>query len=182
VSQRLSFRAVAQIRNHPIFWRNIRSDLGMPNPHATSTCLDGCDLSWTAGMPVYPEPTRGVGPKNLTRKDLREMVVLAAVCVISTIVFVPPLAGVSGSTPRRSELVARDLQVGTPLAYAPTPRAIPVSLVATSAQASPTKGASIVSRREPSRVSDRRLAVKLGRALAGDGRFRVQPFPRPSEF
>lgn len=110
------------------------------------------------------------------------MVVLAAVCVISTIVFVPPLAGVSRSTPRQPELVARDLQVGTPLAYAPTPRAIPVSLVATSAQTSPAKVASTVNRREPSRVSDRRLAAKLGRALTGDGRYRVQPFPRPSEF
>ncbi len=154
----------------------------MPNPHATSTCLDACDLSWTAGMPVHPEPTLGVGPKNLTRKDLREMVVLAAVCVISTIVFVPPLAGVSRSTPPRSELVARDLEVGTPLVYAPTPRAIPVSLVETPAQASPTKRASTVGRREPSRVADRRLAAKLGRALTGDGRYRVQPFPRPSAF
>ena len=68
------------------------------------------------------------------------------------------------------------------LAAIKAPRAIPVSLVATSAQASPTKGASTVSRREPSRVSERRLAAKLGRALAGDGRYRVQPFPRPSEF
>lgn len=154
----------------------------MHTPPATSTCLDGCDLSWTAGMPVHPEPTPAIGPRNLPRKDLREMVVLAAVCVISTIVFVPPLAGVSRSTPRQPELVARDLQVGTPLAYAPTPRAIPVSLVATSAQASPAKVASTVNRREPSRVSDRRLAAKLGRALTGDGRYRVQPFPRPSEF
>ena len=133
-------------------------------------------------MPVHPEPTPGVGPKNLTRKDLREMVVLAAVCVISTIVFVPPLAGVSRSTPRRSELVARDLQVGAPLAYAPTPRAIPVSLLKRPLRLRRRKAASTVSRREPSRVSDRRLAAKLGRALAGDGRYRVQPFPRPSEF
>ncbi len=151
----------------------------MHTPQATSTCLDGCDLSWTAGMPVHLEPTPGVGPKKLRPKDLREMVVLAAVCVISTIVFVPPLAGVSRSTSRQSDLVARDLRVSTPLPYAPTPRAILVSLVATSAQASPTKGASTVSRREPSRVSDRRLAAKLGRALAGDGRHRAQPFPRP---
>jgi hypothetical protein len=153
----------------------------MHTPQATSTCLDGCDLSWTAGMPVHPKPTPAIGPRNLPRKDLREMVVLAAVCVISTIVFVPPLAGVSRSTPPRSELVARDLNVGAPL-YAPAPRAVPVSLVATSAQASPTKEASTVTRREPSRVSDRRLGAKLGRALAGDGRYRVQPFPRPSEF
>jgi hypothetical protein len=180
VPQRLSFRAVAQIRNHPFFWRSIRSELDMPNPHAASTCLDGCDFSWTAGMPVHPEPAPGVGPKNLTRKDLREMVVLVAVCMISTIVFVPPLAGVAGSTPQRSELVARDLNVGTPLAFAPTPRAISAGL-ATSAQASPAKGASTIDRREPLRVSERRLAAKLGRALAGDGRHRVQPFPRPSE-
>ena len=154
----------------------------MPNPHATSKCLDGCDLSWTAGMPVHPEPTRGGGPKKLTRKDLREMVVLAAVCVISTIVFVPPLAGVSRSTPRQSELVARDLNVGAPVAYAPTPHATPVRLVGASAQTSSTMAASTVSRRGPSRVSERRLAAKVGRALAGDGRYRVQPFPRPSEF
>jgi hypothetical protein len=146
---------------------------------ATSTCLDGCDLSWTAGMPVHQEPTPGVGPKKLRPKDLREMVVLAAVCVISTIVFVPPLAGGARSTPRQSDLVARDLRLGAPLAYAPTPRVTPVRLAPTSAQASPTMAASTVSRREPSRVSDRRLAAKLGRAVAGDGRHRAQPFPRP---
>jgi len=53
-------------------------------------------------MPVHPKPTPGVGPKKLRPKDLREMVVLAAVCVISTIVFVPPLAGVARSTPRHA--------------------------------------------------------------------------------
>jgi hypothetical protein len=152
----------------------------MHTPQATSTCLDGCDLSWTAGMPVHPEPTPAIGPRNLPRKDLREMVVLAAVCVISTIVFVPPLAGVSRSTPRRSELVARDLNVGAPLAYAPTPHVSPVRFVGTSAQTWSTMAASTVSRRGPSSVSERRLTAKLGRALAGDGRYRVQPFPRPA--
>jgi len=133
-------------------------------------------------MPIHPEPTPGVGPKNLPRKDLREMVVLAAMCVISTIVFVPPLASAARSTPGRSELVARNLRLGALLAYAPTPRAVPVNLAATSAQISPTMVASTVSRRGPSRVSERRLGAKFGRVLAGDGRYRVQPFPRPSEF
>ena len=153
----------------------------MHNPHATSTCLDGCDLSWTTGMPVHPEPAPGVSPRRLPRKDLREMVVLAAVCVISTIVFVPPLAGALRS-PEPSALESRDLQTSASLVHAPRPEdAIPVATVTTSATFSWAVPATARTHRQPPRAHDRRaLGSRLGRALAGDGRYRVRPFPRPA--
>jgi hypothetical protein len=150
----------------------------MPNPHATSTCLDGCDLSWTAGMPVHPEPVPGVRASRLQRKDLREMVVLAAVCVISTIVFVPPLAGVLWS-PEPAMLASRDLNGSSALVFAAKPGE--VTMVAMAATTSPAVRTVSGVRREPAGAERRPLAARIGRALAGDGRHRVQPFPRPSE-
>ncbi|HEX2340072.1 MAG TPA: hypothetical protein VHI98_06290 [Vicinamibacterales bacterium] len=153
----------------------------MHNPHATSTCLDGCDLSWTTGMPVHPEPPAAVSPGRLPRKAVREMVVLAAVCVISTIVFVPPLAGVLRSQ-EPSALVSRDLQTGALLVHAPKAGATSVAAVATFAIGSRAVPASSRTHRETPRTVERRaLGTRIGRALAGDGRYRVQPFPRPSE-
>jgi hypothetical protein len=153
----------------------------MHNPHATSTCLDGCDLSWTTGMPVHPEPAPAVSPGRLSRKDLRELAVLAAVCVISTIVFVPPIAGVLRS-PEQSALESRELHASAPTAQAPKADGMPVAALSTSATGSRALPAGSRSRRETSRSVERRsLGTRIGRALAGDGRYRVQPFPRPSE-
>jgi hypothetical protein len=153
---------------------------GMPNPHATSSaCTDGCDLSWTTGMPVHPDPAPGISPSRLPRKDLRELVVLSAVCVISTIVFVPPIAGVvrSASEPSTT-LVARDLYASAALVQTPKPVAATMSPVATSAiDARVVRTAS--TRRAQPRADRRAMAAKIGRALAGDGRHRVRPFPRP---
>jgi hypothetical protein len=152
----------------------------MHNPHATSPCLDGCDLSWTTGMPVHPEPAP-VSPVRLPRKDLREMVVLAAVCVISTIVFVPPLAGVLRS-PEQSALASRDLQFGASLVSSPKSDAIAVAAAATPAIASRAVPAASRTRPETPRSMERRpLGTRISRALTGDGRHRVQPFPRPAE-
>jgi hypothetical protein len=151
----------------------------MHNPHATSTCLDGCDLSWTTGMPVHPEPAPGVTPSRLRRKDLREMVVLAAVCVSSTIVFVPPLAGALRPASEPSMLASRDLNGAAPLVNVPKSDAM--ATVVPSASASHAVRVAWAARREPSRTDRRPLAAKIGRALAGDGRHRAQPFPRPSE-
>jgi hypothetical protein len=156
----------------------------MQNPLATSTCLDGCDLSWTTGMPVHPEPATTVKPNRLPRKDLRELVVLAAVCVVSTIVFVPPLVGVVQSAPEQSApeapvLASRELHGAAPLVIAQKHQA--VTLVGASATIAPVVRVASATRREPSRTARRPLAAKIGRALAGNGRYRVQPFPRPSE-
>jgi hypothetical protein len=151
----------------------------MPNPHATSTCTDGCDLSWTTGMPVHPDPAPGISPRRLPRKDLRELVVLSAVCVISTIVFVPPIAGVVWSAPEPSTtLVARDLYASAAFVQTPMSGAATVSPVATSAIGAPVARTASTRRAQP-RGDRRALAARIGRALAGDGRHRVQPFPRP---
>ncbi|MGH9331426.1 MAG: PQQ-binding-like beta-propeller repeat protein [Vicinamibacterales bacterium] len=84
-------------------------------------------MSWTTGMPVHPEPTPGMNPSSLPRKDLRELAVLSAVCVISTIVFVPPLAGVTRPAPLAPAVRARaPLPASTAAATA-----MPVTRVAT---------------------------------------------------
>jgi hypothetical protein len=151
----------------------------MPNPHATSsTCTVGCDLSWTTGMPVHPDPAPGISPRRLPRKDLRELVVLSAVCVISTLVFVPPIAGVVWSAPERSTLVARDLYASAAFVQTPMSGAAAISPIATSAIGAPGVRTASMRRVQP-RGDRRALAARIGRALAGDGRHRVQPFPRP---
>jgi hypothetical protein len=147
----------------------------MPTPHAAASSGVGCDLSWTAGMPVHPEPA-APRARRLARKELREMVVLAAVCVFSTIVCVPPLAGVMWSAPARPHLVARDLRVDAALAPSVRPSAISPARIA-------MRPVALLAAREVPRMIERRpLAARLGRAIAGDGRVRVQPFPRVSEF
>jgi hypothetical protein len=109
------------------------------------------------------------------------MVVLAAVCVISTIVFVPPVAGVL-PLPEPSALVSRDLQGGAPLVHAPKADAMSVAVVATPGIGSrAVAGVSRARRGTSPNVARRALGTRITRALAGDGRHRAQPFPRPSE-
>jgi hypothetical protein len=117
----------------------------------------------------------------LPHKDLREMVVLGAVCVISTIVFVPPLVGVTRPAAPLAAIASRDLRTEVPL--------LPVRLhaasfrPATASRVTTTAAPVQLARRDASRDGDERpLAAKLGRAITGSGRHRLQPFPRPSEF
>jgi hypothetical protein len=154
----------------------------MPTIDATSATLDDRDLSsWTTGMPVHPEPARGIDRSSLPRKDLLEMVVLAGACVISTFMFVPPLAGVTRPTQERPALVARDLAVDA-LSVAPAVRLRAPRPAEVTAPA-PVTGAALRNRSEEPRGTTRRvLTTKLRRVLAGDGRYRVRPFPRPTEF
>jgi hypothetical protein len=153
----------------------------MHNPQAASTCLDGCDLSWTTGMPVHPEAAPAVSLRRLSRKDLRELAVLAAVCVISTIVFVPPLAGLLRS-PAESTLESRELHASAAIVQAPKADVMSAAALSTSAIGSRAiPAAARTYRTTPSSVERRTLGTRIGRALAGDGRYRVQPFPRPAE-
>jgi hypothetical protein len=134
-------------------------------------------------MPVHHEPAPKISVSRLPRKDLREMVVLGAVCIISTIVFVPPLVGIERRTAPPPAIAARDLRADVPLV--PAVRLPATRLTPTAASGRVTRVAvqEQLVRREASHNRDERaLAAKLGRAITGSGRHRVQPFPRPAEF
>jgi hypothetical protein len=183
----------------------------------TTSSVEACDLSWTTGMPVHPEPM-APAPARLRQKDVRELAVMTAIGVVSILVCLPPLAGFAPGLGERATLSARELRASATLPpavrpHAPEPpraavlatqvaaRRVRAERIASRALTSvtpfvarqplaiiPTRdGVTLASARPVTLVAERRqdpraIGAKIGRVLLGDGRHRVQPFPRPADF
>jgi hypothetical protein len=116
-------------------------------------------------MPVHPEPTTPARAARLSWRQICDLTILSAISVLCVALLAAPLLGVE---PRRKEsapLVTRELRIDAPLLPALVPNIA----------------------RERDRAGELRPADarpqtgRITRLLLGDGRPRVQPFPRPAE-
>ena len=116
-------------------------------------------------MPVHPEPSAPARTARLSWRQICDLAILSAISVLCVGLLVAPLAGVEPRGKESAPLVARELRIDMTLLPALVPNAA----------------------RERDRTRDFRRADarpasgRITRLLLGDGRPRVQPFPRPAE-
>jgi hypothetical protein len=136
-----------------------------------------CEPVTTAAVPLGAPAAAA----HLSRKDVRELSITTLAAVASTVLFVPVLMGMTPSTPARAAATIAARTFATELALPPAP--LPARRPMVPARAA-NRGARVaaeprVVRTSTARPSRARASI-LTRVLAGDGRHRVQPFPRPT--
>jgi hypothetical protein len=138
----------------------------MPTNQPSSALPTEYELSWTAGMPVHPEPSVPARGAHLSWRQICDLTILTAISVLCVALLAAPLLGVEPRAKQTTPLVTRELRIDAPLMPALVPNAA----------------------RERDRTDDfhradtRPSPGRITRLLLGDGRARVQPFPRPTEF
>jgi hypothetical protein len=136
----------------------------MPTNQPSSALPTEYEPSWTAGMPVHPEPMTPARRAHLSWRQICDLTILSAISVLCVALLAAPLLGVEPRGKEAPPLVSRELRIDAPLLPALVPNAA----------------------RERDRMRDRRADARppsgrITRLLLGDGRPRVQPFPRPAE-
>jgi hypothetical protein len=116
-------------------------------------------------MPVHPEPSAPSRSARLSWRQICDLTILGAISVLCVGLLVAPLAGVEPRGKESPPLAARELRIDALLLPSLVPNA-----------ARQRDGARDLRR------ADVRPSGRITRLLLGDGRPRVQPFPRPGEY
>jgi hypothetical protein len=139
----------------------------MPTNPPSSALPTEYEQSWTAGMPVHPEPSAPARTAGLSWRQICDLTILSAISVLCVALVAAPLAGVE---PRgkasAAPIVTRELRIEA----ARLPALVP--------NAARRRGGTFELRPADARPSPGRIT----RLLMGDGRYRARPFPRPAEF
>jgi hypothetical protein len=137
----------------------------MPTNQSSSALLTEYEPSWTAGMPVHPEPIAPARSARLSWRQIGDLMILSAISVLCVALLAAPLLGVVPRGKEPAPLVARELRIDAPL--------LPALVPNTTRDRDRT--------RELRPTDARPSTGRITRLLLGDGRPRVQPFPRPAE-
>jgi hypothetical protein len=138
----------------------------MPTNQPSSALPTEYEQSWTAGMPVHPEPSAPARTAGLSWRQICDLTILSAISVLCIGLVAAPLAGVEPRGKASAPLVTRDLGIEAALLPALVPNA------------DRQRGGTLELRPAKARPSPGRIT----RLLMGDGRYRARPFPRPAEF
>ena len=138
----------------------------MPTNQPSSALPTEYEQSWTAGMPVHPEPSAPARTAGLSWRQICDLTILGAISVLCIGLVAAPLTGVEPRGKASAPLVTRDLGIEAALLPALVPNA------------DRHRGGTFELRPAKARQSPRRIT----RLLMGDGRYPARPFPRPGEF
>jgi hypothetical protein len=138
----------------------------MPTNQPSSALPTEYEVSWTAGMPVHPEPSIPARGAHLSWRQICDLAILTAISVLCVALLAAPLLGVEPRGKETPPLVTRELRIEATL---------PPVLVPNAAR---QRGGTFELRPAEARSSPGRIT----RLLMGDGRYRARPFPRPAEF
>jgi hypothetical protein len=159
-------RAFAQKRNPANRGAPFAGNTGMPTNQPSSALPTEYEQSWTAGMPVHPEPSAPARRAGLSWRQICDLTILSGISVLCVALVAAPLAGVEPRGKASPPIVARELRFEGALLPALVPNA------------ARQRGGTFELRPAAARSSPGRIT----RLLMGDGRYRARPFPRPAEF
>lgn len=138
----------------------------MPTNQPSSALPTEYEQSWTAGMPVHPEPSAPARTAGLSWRQICDLTILSAISVLCIGLVAAPLAGVEPRGKASAPLVTRELRIEAAVLPALVPNAArrrSGTFELRSAEARPSPG-------------------RITRLLMGDGRYPARPVSRPAAF